>query len=70
MPEETKCVTHTEEAASYPQITYDPGDWQPVYKSQPELDAALSAFSKAVSGDVRLFAEARRRSEELLMRGD
>jgi len=69
MPEETKRVTHTGGAASFPQITYDPGDWQPVYKSQQELDAALSAFSKAVSGDVRLFAEARRRSEELLMQG-
>ena len=70
MSEETKLVTHAAEAASFPQITYDPGDWQPVYKSQPELDAALSAFSKAVSGDVRLFAEARRRSAVLLMRGD
>jgi hypothetical protein len=30
----------------------------------------MNAFSEAVSPDVRLFAEARRYSAELLMRGD
>jgi hypothetical protein len=70
MPPKTKREKHTEEAASFPQITYDPADWQPVYKSREELNAAMNAFSEAVSADVRLFAEARRYSEELLMRGE
>ena len=69
MPEETKPVTHAAEAETFPQIIYDPADWQPVYKSPAELHAAMNAFSEAVSADVRLFAEARRYSEELLMRG-
>jgi hypothetical protein len=70
MSEKTKRVKDTAGAASFPLITYDPGDWQPVYKSRAELDAAMNAFSEAVSADVCLFAEARRYSEELLMRRD
>ena len=55
--------------ARAPQSTAQHGVWQPVYATQEALNAAMNEFREAVSEDIRALADARRRSEELLMKG-
>ncbi|MCX6876159.1 MAG: hypothetical protein NTW21_20490 [Verrucomicrobia bacterium] len=49
-------------------VATDPG-WQPVFSSDEEVRAYFNEFTNAVAADMRIIEAARRRSEELVMRG-
>lgn len=57
-----KASTAGNKAASSP-------GWQAVFSSDEEVRAYFNEFSKAVAADMRIIEAARRRSEELVVRG-
>lgn len=46
-----------------------PKGWQPAFRDDEEMRLFFDEFTEAVAGDIRELAAARRRGEELVMRG-